>query len=97
MEALFDVGVFVLFGALWLAFAAALIWSQGSLDQTWTWLRSLPVILQAVVWLLLLPVTAGLWAWETSWPIAIRLLAVGGLAFVNIALFFPRAVFAPQP
>lgn len=97
MEALFDVGVFVVFGALWLAFAVALIWSQGSLDQTWTWLRGLPLILQGMIWLLLLPVTAGLWAWETTWPIAIRLLTVGGLAFVNIVMFFPSAVFAPKP
>ena len=97
MEALFDIGVFMIFGGLWLAFAAALIWTQGSLDQTWTWLRSLPLVVQGIVWLLLLPVTAGLWAWETTWPIAIRLLAVGGLAFVNLVLFFPRAVFAPEP
>jgi hypothetical protein len=74
MEALFDIGVFVVFGALWVVFAIALIWSQGSLDQTWTWLRSLPLVLQGVIW-----------------------LAIGGLAFMNIVLFFPRAVFSPQP
>ena len=90
MEPIFNVAVFLLFAVLWAAFAVALVWSQGSLDRTWEWIRSLPLILQGVVWLLFLPVVAGLWIWETSWPLVVRLVLVAGLAFANIMAFLPR-------
>jgi hypothetical protein len=93
MEPIFNVAIFLVFVVLWAAFAVALVWSQGSLDQTWEWIRSLPLILQGVVWLLFLPVTAGLWIWETSWPLAWRLVLVGGLGAANLIAFFPRTVF----
>jgi hypothetical protein len=92
MESLFNVSVFLVFAALWAAFAAALIWSQGSLDQTWEWIRGLPLIIQGMVWLLFLPVVAGLWVWETSWPLLARLVVVAGLGFANLVAFFPRTV-----
>ena len=41
--------LFVLFVLLWAAFGAALIWSQGSLDATWSWVRSLHFVAQAVL------------------------------------------------
>jgi hypothetical protein len=93
MEPLINVGAFVLFALLWAAFAAALVWSQGSVDQTWAWIGGLPLILQGVVWLLFLPVVAGLWVWETTWPLVMRLLLVAGLGFVNLYLFFPKTLF----
>ncbi len=96
MESLFSVGAFVFFAVLWAGFAAALIWSQSSLDQTWAWIRDLPLILQGVVWLLFLPVVAGLWVWETTWPLAMWLLLVVGLGFVNLYTFFPRTVFGAR-
>ncbi len=97
MEAFINVGAFVIFAALWIAFGAALIWSQGSLDQAWEWMQSLPIVLQAVVALLLLPVVAGLWVWETSWPLLGRLVVVGGLALTNLVVFFPRTLFGGRP
>jgi branched-subunit amino acid transport protein len=90
MEPLISVGAFVVFAVLWAAFAAALIWSQGSLDQTWEWIRGLPLIVQGVVWLLFLPVVAGLWVWETTWPLVARLMVVAGLGFATLYAFFPR-------
>ena len=78
------------FAALWLAFGAALVMSQGSLDQAWQWLRTLPIVIQAVVWLLFLPFAAGLWVWETTWPLAVRLLLVVGLAGWSILMFIPH-------
>lgn len=93
MEQLFNVSIFLVFAILWAAFAAALVWSQGSLDQAWQWIGSLPLLLQLVVWLLFLPVVAGLWVWETSWPLIWRVIVVGGLGFVNVYLFFPRTLF----
>jgi hypothetical protein len=92
MELLFNVSVFTLFAVLWAAFAVALVWSQGSLDQTWQWIRGLPWILQAAVWLLFLPVVAGLWIWESAWPLIVRVILVAGLGFWNLYLFLPRAL-----
>jgi len=94
MDAIVNVGAFALFAALWIAFGAAIVASQGSLDAAWQWLRGLPLVAQAVVWLLLLPVTAGLWVWESGWPLVVRLVLVGGLAWVNLYLFFPRSLLA---
>jgi hypothetical protein len=82
--------LFVLFAAIWIAFAVALVWSQGSLDQAWQSIRSLPLIVQAVVWLLFLPVMVGLWIWNTSWPVVIRLSLVIGVAGWNLLMFLPR-------
>ena len=65
--------LFAIFAVLWVAFAVALVASQGSLDQAWESIRELPLPLQIVVWVLFLPVMAGLWVWETSWPLVVRL------------------------
>ena len=89
--------LFAFFAVLWVAFGAALIWSQGSLDQAWQAVGGLPLIGQIVVWVLLLPVMAGLWVWETSWPIVLRLVLVLGLAGWNLLMFLPKALQAPRP
>jgi hypothetical protein len=86
--------LFIVFAVLWVAFGAAIIWSQGSLDATWDWVRSLPILIQAVVWLLFLPVVVGLWVWETTWPLVVRLPVVIGLAIWNLAMFLPRGAAA---
>jgi hypothetical protein len=86
--------LFLLFAVLWIGFAIALVWSQGSLDQAWQAIRSLPLVVQAVVWVLFLPVMAGLWIWETSWPLVLRLVLVVGLAGWNLLMFLPRALQA---
>lgn len=92
MDLFFGIGAFVVFAMLWAGFAAALVWSQGSLDQVWQWISGLPPILQGAVCLLFLPVTAGLWVWETTWPLLVRLLLVGGLGTANLYVFFPRTL-----
>ena len=89
--------LFVLFAVLWAAFGAALIWSQGSLDAAWQWVRSLPLLLQGLVWLLFLPVVIGLWVWETTWPLVVRLVLVAGIAGWNLLIFLPRALQAGRP
>ena len=83
--------LFVIFAFIWIAFAAGLIWSQGSVDQAWQSIRDLPLIVQIVVWVLFLPVMIGLWVWETSWPLIVRLVLVIGLAGWNLLMFLPRA------
>ena len=89
--------LFALFAIIWAAFAAALVCSQGSLDQAWQAIRGLPLIAQAVVWLLFLPIMVGLWAWETTWPLLVRLTLVIGVAGWNLLVFLPKALQAARP
>lgn len=89
--------LFVVFAIAWAAFAAALIWSQGSLDQAWQTITSWPLIGQIIAWVLFLPVMAGLWIWETSWPAIVRLVLVVGVAGWNLLVFLPRTLPAVKP
>ena len=82
---------FVIYGALWVGFAAALLTNPGALDEAWQSIAQLPLPIQAVVWLLFLPVMAGLWVWGTDWPVLIRLVIVAPLAGWNLLVFVPRA------
>jgi hypothetical protein len=59
--------------------------------------RGLPLIIQGVVWLLFLPVMVGLWVWETTWPIVLRLVVIVGVARWNLIVFLPRALQAAHP
>jgi len=93
-----DKGVlFAVFAVIWIAFGVALVWSQGSLDQVWARIQDLPLIAKAVAWLLFLPVMLGLWAWETSWPLIVRLTLVFGIAGWNLLVFLPRAAETARP
>jgi hypothetical protein len=89
--------LFAVFAMLWIGFGVALVWSQGSLDAAWTWTRSLPLLLQGVIWLLFLPVMVGLWIWETTWPMALRLALVLGVAGWNLLVLLPRALTTARP
>jgi len=86
---LFNIFVFILFTLLWLAFIAALIFRREMLKNTWQRIRSLHLLVQLILWLLFLPVMLGLWIWQTSWPVWLRLLLVAGLAWWNVYVFFP--------
>ena len=90
MNTIINIGSFAILSILWLGFGTALIFNQAILHTVWQALRSLPIVAQAVVWLLLLPVTLGLWIWETSWPVWIRVILVIGLGFATIYTFFPK-------
>jgi hypothetical protein len=89
--------LFVLFAVIWVGFGLALIWSQGSLDAAWQSIRSLPLIVQGIAWLLFLPVMLGLWIWETTWPLVLRLLLVVGIAGWNLLVFLPRWLQVAKP
>lgn len=83
----------VAFGALalmWLGFGASILFNPAILDTVWQAFRGLPIVAQGAIALVTLPVTAGLWIWETSWPLWIRLILVVGLGYVTIYTFFPR-------
>ena len=85
-----NISAFAILTFLWLGFAAALIFNQAILDSVWLSFRGLPFIGQALVGLLVLPVALGLWIWETSWPLWLRLVVIVGLGWVTIYAFFPR-------
>ena len=90
MNTIINVAAFAILTVLWLAFGAALIFNQAILDDVWQIFRSLPIVVQVIVGLLLLPVVLGLWIWESGWPLWLRLLLVIGLGFTTIYTFFPR-------
>lgn len=70
----------VIFAMLWIGFIVALIVNREWLDLVWNWARALPLAAQIIVWVFFLPGMVGLWVWESSWPVLVRLLAFGGIA-----------------
>ena len=80
----------LVFGALWVAFAAALVRDPARLDAAWRRVRTMPIVVQALVWLLFLPLLAGVYVWRRTWPRVARLTLVGGLACWNLLMFLPR-------
>ena len=87
--------LFAIFAIVWIAFGAALVLSQGSVDQAWAAIRSLPLIIQAIAWVLFLPVMIALWAWEQAWPLLVRLALVVGIGAWNLLVFLPKAAAKP--
>ena len=86
--------LFAVFALIWIAFGAGLVLSQGSVDAAWNAVRALPLPIQAIVWLLFLPVMIALWAWESTWPLLVRLPLVIGIGLWNLWMFLPRAAQA---
>lgn len=84
-----NIAAFAILTILWLMFAFALIFNRELLDSAWQTLRGWPLIVQLVIWLLTLPVALGLWIWQTSWPLALRLALVAGLACATVYTFYP--------
>ena len=86
----FNVLVFVVFGVLWLCFAAALVFAPADIDAFWRAFRRRSVVVQVVGWLLFLPLTAALFVWQRRWQAGVRLVVVVAIAAVNLFMFFPR-------
>jgi hypothetical protein len=89
--------LFAIFAVIWAAVVAGLILSQGTVDQTWESIRALPIVVQVVVWLAFLPVMAGLWIWESTWPLVVRIVLVASLAGWNLLIFLPKAAQTVRP
>jgi hypothetical protein len=69
----------VILAMLWVGFAIALVVNREWLDLLWNSVRALPSVAEIVVWVLFLPIMAGLWIWESSWSAVVRLLALAGI------------------
>ncbi len=78
------------FAALWAAFGLALVRDRAALDRAWQDVRRRPRIVQGLLWLLFLPVVAGLWTWRRGWPVVTRLVIIAGVAGWNLLIFVPR-------
>lgn len=89
MEQLFNVTVFALFAVLWAGFAFLLVTNPGAVDSFWAWTGDQHIVVQLLVWVLLLPIMAGLWLWETDWHLVARIVLVAGIGFFNLYLFWP--------
>jgi hypothetical protein len=90
MNMLINIFAFAILTILWLGFGAALVFNRELLDTTWQFFRGMPLAAQVILGLLVLPVVLGLWIWESSWPVWVRLLLVIGLGFATIYTFFPK-------
>lgn len=90
MNMLISISAFVILSILWLGFGAALVFNQALLDTVWQFFREMPFVVQMIVGFLTLPVVLGLWIWEASWPLWVRLILVIGLGFATIYTFFPK-------
>lgn len=86
----------VAYGALWLGFGTALAANPGALDECWRTVGQLPLPIQGIAWLLLMPLMVGLWVWSTDWPLVVRLVLIAGLAGWNLVVFVPRRGQASQ-
>ncbi len=78
------------FVALWIAFGVALVANPGALDDAWRQIGALPLPAIGLLWLLFMPLMAGLWIWTTAWPLAVRLVLVAALAGWNVLVFLPH-------
>jgi hypothetical protein len=88
---LFAYASFAIMVAGWAAFAVAVVVSQQPLDDVWTWVRDLPLVAEAAVWVLGFPFLVGLAIWQSPWDEAVRLAAIAGLAVAYTFMFVPRA------
>ena len=82
--------LFAGFAVGWVALWAALVLDPSALDAAWAAIAGQPLPVQAVIWLLFLPFTAALWAWQTDWPLAVRIVLVVGIGAWNLLVFLPR-------
>lgn len=83
-------GWFAAMAAGWVAFFAALVSSQATLDDVWTAVRDLPLVLELVTWLLGFPFLLGLAVWQASWAEGVRLAAIAAIAAGYLFMFLPR-------
>ena len=68
-----------IFLVLWAGFVLALVANREWLDEFWNWVQALPLVPRIIVWVLILPIMAGLWIWESPWSTPGRLAGLVGI------------------
>jgi hypothetical protein len=69
----------VVFVVLWVAFVTALVVNREWLDVLWNWVQALHPAPKIIIWVIFTPIMAGLWIWESSWPVLGRLVGFIGI------------------
>lgn len=72
-----------------LAFAYFLIADPSRLTEAWTLIRSLPLAVQVVMWLIFLPWMVALWVWGMPLSLAVRAAVVVVVLAAAEFLLFP--------
>ena len=88
-EQIFTLLIFGLGTAVSVAFAYYLFTNPARLTEVWAWTRSLPLLVQAVIWLLALPWMIALWIWVLPWALPIRMVLVVSILLAATWLLFP--------
>ena len=91
MNTIINISAFLILASLWLAFGAALVWNQTLINRAWRSFRTWPLLAQAIITFLVLPVVLGLAVYQSRWPFILRLAIVAGLAWVTVYTFLPPA------
>ncbi len=87
-EQMFSLAVFGLGAVVSGAFVYYLFTNPARLAEAWAWTRSLPLVVQGVIWLLFLPWMICLWIWTLPWATPIRLvLVIAALVWTNWLLW----------
>jgi hypothetical protein len=79
------------FAAIWALVGFGIVRRPARVDGAWRRLRRLPLVVQAIAGVLLLPVVAGVALWRAPWPRAARALGVLGIAVWNLFVLVPAA------
>jgi hypothetical protein len=82
---------FIVLTILWVGFYIAMLANPGLLNAIWYTYRSYPFLIQVLAGILLLPLTLGLWVWESGWSFWTKIILVVGMGIATIYLFFPRS------
>jgi hypothetical protein len=88
-EAAWSIFMFALSLVVTAAFGYLLVTDPGRLTEVWTWTRSLPLVVQLLLWLLFLPWMIALWIWTLPWAMPVRLVLVVGVLAFTLWLLFP--------
>ena len=82
--------LFVGFALLWAVLVGAMVLRPDALDAAWVWLTSQLLPVQALLWLLFLPLAGALWAWSFDWPLIVGAVIVLGIGAWNLLAFRPQ-------
>jgi hypothetical protein len=74
---------------MWVAFFALLLADR--LDDVWSWVRSLPLLVEGVLWFAFFPWLLGTAVWTSSWSDLVRVLLVCCFAAGWTLVSVPRA------
>lgn len=87
-EQVFSLAIFGLGAGVSGAMVFYLITNPARLVDLWEWTRSLPLVVQGVIWFLFLPWMICLWIWTLPWAMPIRImLVIAALAWTNWLLW----------